>query len=794
MKNNYLENTKVQMKHGYERLHSDIIDIENELKRSVEQIRSDKYMISSISLVNNYQDKQNYNSILLDEEKKIIANMLLNKVKLSLNNDIAIYDKNGDLISYVIKKDEVYKMYFISYDENASMVLYEKNDTDNEYKKTKLKEYKLMPFHHVAFYKVKDVQEKSTVTYHVANNELYLKSHYSVHNNGSKNLHSHMEISYKIGEKYLKKISNDIKIDVSFVDNIDQSKGHNLLGALDFNNIPVEQTQDSFYSIFKIKTDSDDERYVHLMLKLDKDMLQKALTESRFQFLIIMLIVAVVSITVLQMIFRKRLFKPLEKVMCQINKIENRDYTPSSTVNTHDELGLISKNINNLATTINKRESELLESKKNLTFLSEHDSLTSLPNRRLFIDRLHHALYHAKRDKTMLAVAFLDLDQFKQVNDTLGHDIGDTLLQAVANRLKTLMRSVDTVARIGGDEFNILFEGIKHKNDLEVIMTKLVGAFQLPFDCNGHEISSTASIGISVYPDDGDDTMVLLKNADLAMYKTKNEGRNSFSFFTNELSSYIENRTTMLNALKNAIKDYEEFSVVYQPKVSIETGKVAGVEALVRWNSSSMGAIRPDQFISLAEESHMIIPLGEWIARKACEDFMNLQKEGFDIGHLSINISSIQLLYSDMLSTIKNVMQTTGIEAKKLEIEITESYIATDEKSTLEMLNKFRDMGIFLAIDDFGTGYSSLSYIQQLPVTRLKIDKSFVDELPHSSKSVGVAKAIIALAKTFNIQLTAEGVENEKQKEFLRENGCDEIQGYFYSKPLSIDDLKKYLL
>jgi len=793
LKNNYLENTKIQMTHGYERLYTDIIDIQNELKKSVEQIRSDKYMISSISLINNYQDKNNYNSILLDEEKKIIADMLLNRVKLSLNDDISIYDKNNELISFVIKDGLRYQMYFISYNKDGKKILYSKSDTQINYKKIDLKEYELMPFKHVPFYDLKDVKENSTITYHIINNELYLKSHYTVFQKDSKKPHSHLEISYKIGEQYLKKISNDIKIDVSFIKDASVLKAQDLFSNLSFDNIQVKQTKNSFFSIVKIKTNTDD-KFVYLKLELNKNMLQKALEQSRFQFLVIMLIVTIVFIVILQIIIRKRLFKPLEKVMQQINKIENRDYTASSTVDTQDELGLISKNINNLAVTIDRRESELLESQKSLIFLSEHDSLTSLPNRRLFIDRLHHALYHAKRDKTMLAVAFLDLDQFKQVNDTLGHDVGDHLLQAVAQRLKDSIRSVDTVARIGGDEFNILFEGIKHKNDLEIILTNLISSFQVPFSCDGHNINSTASIGIAIYPDDGDDTMTLLKNADLAMYKTKNEGRNSFSFFTNELSSYIEKRITMINALKDAIVDYKEFSLVYQPKVSIKTGKVSGIEALIRWNSSVLGFTRPDQFISLAEESHMIIPLGEWIAKKSCEDFLAFQKDGIDIEHLSINVSTIQLLFSDMLSTVKNVIQTTGIDPTKIELEITESYIATNEKSTLEILKSFRDMGISLAIDDFGTGYSSLSYIQQLPVTRLKIDKSFVDDIPYSQTSVGVAKAIIALAKTFNLHLTAEGVETKQQVEFLKENGCDEIQGYFYSKPLSVEELKKYIL
>ncbi len=786
----HFEETTTKMQHGFNRVHNNIKTSNADIKKGIEFIKTDNYLLSSIELINNYQDKDNYNAILLDEEKKNIVKQLLDRVKISMNNDIAVYDKNEDLIAFVIKEDKAYQLNFISY-EDGEKVLYSRYEGENEFVKTPYHDHRLITFEHISYYDDKDVFQASKITRHFFNNELFFKSHLSILKEYASEVITHIEMTYVINDEYLKKVSNDLNMNISFSKDEKYAKNAiNLIKTSSDDNLKISQTDGIYYSSAYIDT-TDGKLYI--VAELEKTLLLSTLAQSRYQLLLIMLVVTVFAMMILQYIFTRRLFQPLAQIVSQINKIENRDYTVSKLVRTDDELGLISKNINKLAIAINKRESELLESQSNLEYLSHHDVLTNTPNRRLFMNRLEHAIEHAKRNNTKLAVMFLDLDQFKQVNDTLGHDIGDLLLQVVAKRLSETIRSVDTLARIGGDEFNILTENISHIHDLEVILEKILADFKIPFICGEHEINTTASIGIAVFPDDGKNSTEIIKNADLAMYKSKEKGRNNYSFFSSELAENIEHRMVRINAMKSALVDFSEFSLVYQPKISIKTGKVSGIEALVRWNSSQLGFVGPDQFIPLAEDTNMIIHLGEWIAKKACSDFVKLQEEGYSIGHVSVNISSVQLQKSDLIKTIKGIIESTNINPKQLELEITESYIATNEEKAIKVLQQFRDMGIDLAVDDFGTGYSSMSYLQKLPVTRLKIDKSFVDNIPDSNESLAIVKAIIILAKTFSLSITAEGVENEAQAEYLKNKECDEIQGYLYSKPLSIDELKEYL-
>lgn len=434
-----------------------------------------------------------------------------------------------------------------------------------------------------------------------------------------------------------------------------------------------------------------------------------------------------------------------------------------------------------------------MKSQKELENLSNTDPLTNLPNRRLFNALLQHAISTALRTRQHLAVLFLDLDQFKQVNDTLGHDVGDALLQEVALRLRAILRDSDTLARIGGDEFNILIEGFDTRRDIEPLLAKIIDAFHLPFICGEHEIRTTASIGVSLFPDDGESILKLTKNADLAMYRSKDTGRNRYSFFTEELAHIIEDRSKLLYALKNAVEKGDEFTLLYQPKVSAHTEKIVAVEALIRWNSRELGWITPDRFIHLAEETGLIVPIGLWVLQQSSYDFMQLRSQGYLFPYIAVNVSAIQLENNHFFETLIATIQESKIDPKHLEIEITESYLATNAHHALETLAKLRNMNIKISIDDFGTGYSSLSYLQKLPVDRLKIDKSFIDDLPNSSEGVAITRAIIALAKTFNLSITAEGVETEEQLKFLQEEGCDEIQGYYYAKPLSLEELKIFI-
>lgn len=789
LKENDFENTKKRMLQTYSRAAQNLIKTEQELKQGIFFIKDDEPLLASVELINNYQDKENYNAILLDEEKKIIAEALLERVKLSLNNDIALYDKNQELIAYVAKENEKYIQHFIAY-ENSKKVIYCKYENEALYSKESCKEYPLIAQTHQSYYSDAETLKKAIITYHVYEEELYIKSHQSIFSDIHDEIVAHIELSSLKGRDYFRALSERLSVQITLSTDEKYSQNANkILDIASHDKLVITQTDKEYSAVMSLKTKDGT---LYFVVSLDKSTLSTKLAESRIELFVILFVVSFFFLVLVRFILRRGLARPLETLMQQIDKIEHRDYSQTAQLNSGDELEVISKNINNLAATIRRRESALEKSQDNLEYISNHDRLTNLPNRRLFTDILEHAINVASRNKTKLAIIFLDLDDFKEVNDSLGHDIGDELLREVAKRLGSNLRSVDTFARIGGDEFYILIENMKQISEVENIVQKVLNDFVNPFLCDDHTIHTSASIGISIYPDNGEDSVSLVKNADLAMYQSKKSGRNNFSFFTQELSTVLRERMRWIEAMKNAVKTCDEFILLYQPKISSFSSKIVAVEALVRWNSSKLGFVRPDQFIKLAEETNLIVPLGEWILNKACSDFVTLQNEGYALEHISINVSSVQLLHSDMLQTVQKALDKTLIEPKQLELEITESYIATDEKNALQTLQKFRDMNINLAIDDFGTGYSSLSYLQKLPVTRLKIDKSFIDNLPDSENSVSIVKVIIALAKTFHLSLTAEGVETKEQLEFLQNEKCDEIQGYYYSKPLSLQDLKKF--
>jgi len=788
LKESHFQNTKKKMHNAYNRMEINLSGAEDKLKKWASFIQEDEYLLASVALIDNYQDKQNYNASLLDEEKKYIASQLLSRVKLSLNNDIALYDKNEELISFVVKKDEKYNQNFVSY-ENGEPVLYCKYEDEKLYTTEACAYSQFLTYKHPILYK-NILPKEPIITYHSAQNNLYLKSHLNIFLSQSKEVMGHVEMTHLIGKTYFENLSDDLEIKMSISSDEKYSKVANqLLDKELHDSLIVTQTDREYVGAMRMDTRDS---IVYLVASLEKDILNSELSTNRMKLIMILFVLGSVFLFFLYLFFRKNLAQPLEVIMNQINKIEMRDYSRSQHLTSDDELEAISKNINNLASTIKERELALHTSQSNLQYLSTHDPLTDLPNRRFFTDRLEHAIKIAERTHSKMAIIFLDLDEFKEVNDSLGHDIGDELLKEVSNRLTLSLRSTDTLSRIGGDEFYILLENVKSHADIESIVQKIYDEFQTPFACKEYSIETTASMGIAIYPENGVDSVSLIKNSDLAMYQSKNRGRNHFSFFYEELSDQMRERMRWIIALKDAVHSCSEFTLMYQPKISSVSGKIVAVESLVRWNSSVLGFAGPDKFIRLAEETKLIVPLGKWIIEKACQDFLGLLKEGYNLSHVFINISSVQLLHSDMIQTLKDTLDKIEIKPEQIELEITESYIATDEKRALQTLQSFRDMGIKLAVDDFGTGYSSLSYLQKLPVTRLKIDKSFVDNLPNSKDSVSIVKVIIALAKTFNLSLTAEGVETKEQLDFLTTMECDEIQGYYYSKPLSLDDLKSF--
>ena len=420
--------------------------------------------------------------------------------------------------------------------------------------------------------------------------------------------------------------------------------------------------------------------------------------------------------------------------------------------------------------------------------LAHFDALTNLPNRRLVQDRIQQAIVGAQRSGSEFAVLFIDLDKFKDVNDTLGHDAGDRLLEIVAHRLTESLRAQDTVGRQGGDEFIVLLASLSTAEDAARVAQKILDAMAVPFELNGQTLRSGASIGIATYPQDGADVETLLKNSDTAMYGAKDAGRNNYQFFAEEMNAASAERLLLEGSLRLAI-ERNEFLLHYQPLVDIGTGRIVATEALVRWDHPQLGRIGPARFIPVAEESGLIVPLGEWVLRQACTQLMLWREQGIQPPRMVVNLSPRQFRQKHLLRNFYRVLSETGVDPHWLGLEITESVIMDNPEISIGILQELKALGFELSLDDFGTGYSSLSYLKRLPIDKLKIDQSFVRDITTDVDDEAMVAAIIVMAHQLNIEVVAEGVETEGQLAFLREQGCDEFQGYLFSRPQPPEEL-----
>ena len=426
-----------------------------------------------------------------------------------------------------------------------------------------------------------------------------------------------------------------------------------------------------------------------------------------------------------------------------------------------------------------------------IQFLAYYDSLTGLPNRSLLKDRLAQALASARRHKEKVAILFLDLDRFKDINDSLGHSFGDLLLREVAQRLKKLSRDEDTVARIGGDEFLLLLNSLQSGNDASGTAERVLREMEQDFVVQGHTFNIGCSIGISVFPEHGADEETLIKNADAAMYCAKESGRHAFRFFTEDMNADLMERLTLENALRLALERNELF-LVYQPEIDIATRCTVGMEALLRWQHPDMGFVLPDKFICVAESSGLIIPIGEWVLRTACAQARKWRDEGFELRSVAVNVSAVQFRQEGFCDMVKAVLRDTALPPECLELELTESVLLSNANVIFSLLDQLKKMGVKLAIDDFGTGYSSLSYLRQFPVSKLKIDRSFIKDVAINADAAAITAAIIDMGKALSLKVIAEGVETEDEMRFLEEHHCDEVQGYFLCRPLTAENLEKW--
>jgi len=452
---------------------------------------------------------------------------------------------------------------------------------------------------------------------------------------------------------------------------------------------------------------------------------------------------------------------------------------------------MVGGRISELRQRVRRTNNELSSALAMIQKMATHDTLTGLPNRALFNETLVHAIAQAERHQRPLALFFMDMDRFKNINDTLGHGVGDRVLQEAARRLAGAVRASDLVARLGGDEFVLLVEDFADSADLEEIAAKILAGFAPTFVVDGQELSLSASVGVCTYPADGVDAPTLVSNADIAMYRAKEQGRNRHCFYAAELNLLTQERLSLEAALKHALAR-NEIEVFYQPKIDFSDGRVSGVEALIRWRHPQLGLLLPDRFVPIAEESGAIIPIGYWTLRRVCER----ARRWIDAGHplaVAVNLSASQFHQPELVRELAAILKACGVPGHMLELEITESMVMKDPDRAARIMEALCAMGVRISIDDFGTGHSSLGYLKRFPIDRLKVDRSFVRDLPHNNDDVAITRAVIAMAHSLKMSVVAEGVEHQHQFDLLRAEGCDEFQGYYCRPPLTEADLLVFL-
>ena len=555
----------------------------------------------------------------------------------------------------------------------------------------------------------------------------------------------------------LKTIINTVPVRIFWKDNESRYLGGNTLFAKDANLLDASQIvgKDDYDMPWKNEAD--------LYRKMDKEVLEKGISKVN-----------------------------VEEPFTDKDGIEK--WISTSKVPLIDEDGKTFGILGTYLDITNRKENEknLKLQRDALEHHAYHDVLTGLPNRLLFLDRLNQYIHQAHRNKSKIAVLFIDMDRFKEINDSLGHTFGDKAIQEVANRIKSKIRNEDTLARFGGDEFILICNDIDDPISTLSIVEKVMHSMDEPIMIEGHSIYVTLSIGISLYPNDAQTANDLLKNADAAMYKAKNDGRNTYSFYTEDMTEKAYTRIKIESDLRKAIEN-EDFILYFQPQFNAITNMITGMEALVRWKYKKRSFIPPNTFIPIAEDTGLIIPLGFWVLKKSMQQIVKWYAEGFTPGTLSINFSMIQLQNKDFIVILEKMLEETMCKPQWLEIEITESQLMKHPKQTISTLQKINQLGIKIAIDDFGTGYSSLSYLKRLPLHRLKIDQSFIGDIPNDEEDKAISKAIIALAQSLKLDVIAEGVETEEQKIFLVDNGCHNIQGYLYATPMPANQMENLL-
>lgn len=537
---------------------------------------------------------------------------------------------------------------------------------------------------------------------------------------------------------------------------------------------------------------NDNQALGTVILHGDKMHLVEQLAATLVTALVILLVVGTMAYLLsarLQQVISEPILR-LAQAMQQVT--DSKDFSIRAETNEKSEIGQLYYGFNQMLQEIEERDLVLQQRQEHLQQLAHYDTLTGLPNRALFYDRFTQALRYAQRHKMSVALFFIDLDHFKDINDTLGHRIGDLLLREASSRMNEIVRDSDTLARLGGDEFTVFAQNISNRDNAAILAQKLREVLEPAFTLENHTVYISASIGITLFPDDGENVDDLLINADVAMYHAKEAGKNTYRHFDLAMNQQASERMTLLGDLRNALAR-GEFVLQYQPKIDIATDRVNGVEALIRWNHPEFGLIPPGRFIPLAEEIGTIVPISEWVLGEACQQARIWQLQGGPPVCVAVNLSAFHFKRHTVVEAVRSALNNAGIPGSLLEVELTESLLMQNNQYTIAALNELKELGLTLSIDDFGTGYSSLSYLQRFPIDQIKIDRSFIWSMSYNDDDRAIVSAIIAMGKSLRMKVVAEGVETEEQYQYLQAQGCDTVQGYLLSKPVSAERLGELL-
>jgi len=566
------------------------------------------------------------------------------------------------------------------------------------------------------------------------------------------------------------------------------------------NNQHNQRLKECYYSNKYPITSSSGDKLGAISIYISDEAMNAQLNQIIAEAFINTAAISLLLILSLFVVIRLFIFKPLSDIVTLISN-SDEDGIPIKLIPEYDarEIDALSITMNTMINSIRgskiallKQHNELLEQKNEIEYQATHDALTGLANRVLFNDRLEMAIQKSKEHDAQMALLFIDLDHFKEINDSLGHEAGDKVLNIVTQKLMETVQNEEVLARFGGDEFTVILEGIQRAEDASFLADQILNLLSEAIIIEETELYIGCSIGISLYPDNGDTPQDLLKYADAAMYTAKSEGRNTFQYYSAEMTARAFERVIMETSLRAGLKN-EEFVVYYQPQVSGKNNKLLGMEALVRWQSPSMGLVSPGVFIPLAETTGLMIELDRFVMKHAMTQLARWYKEGLSPGILAMNLTIKQLQQKDFIDFLDNLIKESECKVEWIELEVTEDQIMINPEGAIAILKRISQLGIKVAVDDFGTGYSSLSYLKKLPINKLKIDQSFVRDLPHDDEDVAIVKAIVALAHSLNLELIAEGVETVEQKEFLVKSGCENIQGYLYAKPMPSEQMKMFL-